>query len=114
MIDDEGKLYTFATSSRGGLGAIAQLARRYAQHRKRHPDVFPKITLRVGSYQHSNREFGRIKFPDFGPAGYVPKVGFYAALGRVRRGRWGDVTDCIGCEERQRAAEAARARVGIR
>jgi hypothetical protein len=47
MMDDQGELYTFTTSSRGGLGAIAHVARRYAQHRRRHPDVFPKITLRV-------------------------------------------------------------------
>jgi hypothetical protein len=80
MIDDRGELYTFTTSSRGGLGAIAQVARRYAQHRRRHRDVFPKITLRIGSYQHQNREYGRIKFPDFEPLGYAPKSEFYAAL----------------------------------
>jgi hypothetical protein len=33
-----------------------------------------------GSYQHANREFGRIKFPDFEPASYEPKSKFYEAL----------------------------------
>jgi hypothetical protein len=80
LLDEQGELYTFTTSSRGGVQAIAKLSRRYATHRRRHPDVFPLIELGVGSYQHSNKEFGRIKFPDFVPAGWVPKAPFHAAL----------------------------------
>jgi len=80
MLSEAGDLYTFTTSSRGGLNAIAYLARRYVNHRRRHPDVFPKVTLGVGSYQHANKEFGRIKFPEFAPAGYAPKTLFYDAL----------------------------------
>ena len=73
-------MFTFTTSSRGGIGAIADLARRYARHRKRHPDVFPLVALNVDSYQHKIRELGRIKFPVFEPAGYVPKTDMLAAL----------------------------------
>jgi hypothetical protein len=80
MMNEKGELFTFTTSSRGGISAIAGLARRYANHRKRHPDVFPLIALGVDSYQHPNREFGRIKFPVFAPAGYAPKKDFLAAL----------------------------------
>jgi hypothetical protein len=80
MMNEKGALYTFTTSSRGGLSAIAGLARRYANHRRRHPDVFPLIALGVDSYQHPNREFGRIKFPVFAPAGYEPKKRFLDAL----------------------------------
>jgi hypothetical protein len=77
---NEGELFTFTTSSRGGISAIAGLARRYANHRRRHPDDFPRIALGVDSYQHPNREFGRIKFPVFAPAGYEPKRKFLDAL----------------------------------
>ncbi len=80
LMNEKGELFTFTTSSRGGINAIAMLARRYANHRKRHPDVFPLIALGVDSYQHSNREFGRIKFPVFAPTGYAPKTQFLAAL----------------------------------
>ena len=80
MLNDTGELFTFTTSSRGGITAIAGLARRYANHRKRHPDVFPVISLRVDSYAHKNKEFGRIKFPVFAPAGYEPKAKFLEAL----------------------------------
>ena len=80
MMNEKRELFTFTTGSRGGIGAIAGLARRYANHRRRHPDVFPLIALSVDSYQHPNREFGRIKFPVFAPAGYAPKKDFLAAL----------------------------------
>src|SRR5262249_21270102 len=80
LMNDKGELFTFTTPSRGGLGAIADLARRYARHRKRHPGVFPVIALNVDSYQHKIRERGRIKFPVFEPAGYAPKTDFLAAL----------------------------------
>ena len=80
MMNEKDELFTFTTGSRGGISAIAGLARRYANHRRRHPDVFPLIALDVDSYQHPNREFGRIKFPVFAPAGYAPKAGFVAAL----------------------------------
>jgi hypothetical protein len=80
LMNDKGELFTFTTSSRGGIGAIADLARRYARHRKRHPNVFPVIALNVDSYQHKIRELGRIKFPVFEPGGYAPKTDFLAAL----------------------------------
>jgi hypothetical protein len=80
MMDENGELYTFTTSSTGGVAAVSNLVRRYGHHRKRHPDVYPIISLGVGSYQHGKKEYGRIKFPDFIPAGYEPKTQFLAAL----------------------------------
>jgi hypothetical protein len=79
-MDDKGELFTFTSSSRGRIGAIALLVRRYARHRKRHPEVFPLIKLSVDSYQHKIKELGRIKVPVFEPAGYVAKTDFLAAL----------------------------------
>jgi hypothetical protein len=79
MMNEKGALFTFATGSRGGISAIAGLSRRYANHRKRHPDVFPLIAIGVDSYQHPNREYGRIKIPVFAPAGYAPKKDFLDA-----------------------------------
>jgi len=76
LMNEKGELFTFTTSSRGGLGAIADLSRRYARHR----NVFPVIALNVDSYQHKIRELGRIKFPVFEPAGYAPKNDFLTAL----------------------------------
>jgi hypothetical protein len=59
----DGTLYTFTTSSRGGLGAVGDLSRRYGRHRQKHDDVFPIVALDVDSYQHNNKAYGRIKVP---------------------------------------------------
>jgi hypothetical protein len=80
MMDEGGNLFTFTTASRGGISAIAQLLKRYANHRKRHPNVFPLIALNVDSYQHKDRNLGRIQIPVFEPSGYAPKTDFLAAL----------------------------------
>jgi hypothetical protein len=80
MMDENGELYTFTTSSTGGVAAVSSLVRRYGHHRKHHSAVYPIITLGVGSYPHKKKEYGRIKFPDFIPAGYEPKAQFLAAL----------------------------------
>jgi hypothetical protein len=80
MMNDNGELFTFTTSSRGGINAIADLSRRHARHRAKHPNVFPLIALNVDSYQHKDPQLGRIKFPVFEPAGYLPKADFQAAL----------------------------------
>ena len=56
MMDENGELYTFTTSSarrpsdrrpiwHGAMGA----------HRRRHPDVYPIISLGVSSYQHQKK-----------------------------------------------------------
>jgi len=80
LMDADGGLFTFTTSSRGGLGAVGELVRRYARHRKNNPDVHPVVALRVGSYKHANKAYGIIKFPEFMPAGYEQKGRFAAAM----------------------------------
>ena len=80
LMDADGNLFTFTTSSRGGLGAVGELVRRYARHRKNNPDVHPLIALDCGSYKHANKAYGIIKFPEFTPAGYEQKGKFSAAM----------------------------------
>jgi len=76
---ETGELYTFTTSSRGGLNAIGVLSKTYGETRHLHPDEWPIIELGCGSYQHSNRAYGRIKFPTFGMVGWSPKDAVKAA-----------------------------------
>jgi hypothetical protein len=80
LMTQSGELFTLTTASRGGIAAIGDLCRRYTRHRKHHPDVLPMIALDVDSYQHKNREYGRIKFPKFTPMGWAPKSTFDSAL----------------------------------
>lgn len=73
-------LFTFTTSSRGGLNAIGELCKAYGKAMRQKPDEFPIISLGVGSYQHSNRSYGRIKFPILAVQGWSPKSEFAEAL----------------------------------
>jgi hypothetical protein len=70
---EDGQLYTFATSSTGGLSAIGTLCSTYGQDMRQHPDEWPIVELGVGSYAHNNKSYGRIKFPIFEPVGWTPK-----------------------------------------
>jgi hypothetical protein len=80
MMDEADNLLTFATSSRGGLSAVALLIRNYVTCRKKFPNDHLKVALGVDSYQHKNREYGRIKFPKFSVVGHTPKSAFNEAL----------------------------------
>jgi hypothetical protein len=71
--EDDGQIYTFATSSKGGLTAIGALCSTYGQAMRQHPDEWPIVELDVGSYAHSNKSYGRIKFPIFEVVGWAPK-----------------------------------------
>jgi hypothetical protein len=69
---DTSDLFTFATSTQGGLGAIGELSKVYGKHIRQAPDELPLIELGCGSYQHSNRSYGEIRFPIFKIVGWLP------------------------------------------
>ena len=85
----EGELFTFTTSSRGGLAPLLS-SRRYGRHRYKHPDVHPVIALDVDSYKRANKSYGIIKTPQFTPMGWEPKSKFNEALAAIGAGG-GDV-----------------------
>jgi hypothetical protein len=72
---DEG-IYTFATSSTGGRNTVFDVRKWYGQKMSQHPDDFPVVLLKVGSYMHSNKSFGRIKIPVLKPIGWCAKAVF--------------------------------------
>jgi hypothetical protein len=69
------EVFTFATTSRGGLGAIGELSKTYGKHLRQHPDEDPLIELDGGSYQHPIKSRGRIKFPIFRVVDWVATNG---------------------------------------
>jgi hypothetical protein len=81
MMAEDQELFTLTTSSRGGIGALATLARAYARRRVAHPGQFPVIELGVDAYQHSNSTYGRIKVPTLKVIGWEPKATFLKAAG---------------------------------
>jgi hypothetical protein len=69
-------LYTFATSSRGGLNAIGDLCKVYGQAMAQRPDEYPVIALGGSAYDSKNRAFGRIKVPTFKIVSWASKTVF--------------------------------------
>ncbi len=69
----DGEIYTFATASKGGRACIGELAKVYGKMSRQRPNEWPVIEIDVGSYQHRDRSFGRIKFPIFKIVDWVPK-----------------------------------------
>ena len=82
--DDDGELYTFTTSSRGGLNAVGDLCLKYGKMGRQKPNQYPVVKIGTGSYLHSNKAFGRIKYPTFTIVGWVPKAAF-ASIDEVER-----------------------------
>lgn len=70
---EEDELFTFATSSRGGLNAIADLCKVYGKAMRSRPDENPIVELGVDQYDHKDKRFGRIKIPIFTIVGWEPK-----------------------------------------
>jgi len=69
----DGKVYTFSTSSVGGRNALRDLCTDFANKRRQHAEKHPVIELGVDSYQHHNKQLGRIKTPTFVIVGWYPK-----------------------------------------
>jgi hypothetical protein len=74
FMDEYGELYTFTTSSKTGLNAVAKLAKEYGSQLAAHPDHWPVVQLAVSSYE--DRDFGRIPFPAFPLVGWFSKKDF--------------------------------------
>lgn len=54
---------TFVTSSKGGIGAIGELCKKYGKEMRTKVGQNPIVELGVDSYNHPNKQFGRIKTP---------------------------------------------------
>jgi N6-adenosine-specific RNA methylase IME4 len=63
--DDEPQVFTFTTTSNGGISALGKLALNHGQHQQRRPDEVPVIELRGGSYTNKKSEQGRTCVPIF-------------------------------------------------
>jgi hypothetical protein len=74
------RLFTFTTSSKGGIGALAKLAGAFGKHMRQRPDEFPVVALGASSYKHPDKSRGKIDFPVFEVLGWVDKGPSLAAL----------------------------------
>jgi hypothetical protein len=72
-ITDVANLYTFTTSSRGGIGAVGKLCSEYGKAMRERPEEWPVVALKSTAYDHPNKQFGRIKVPVLEVVGWEKK-----------------------------------------
>jgi len=77
---DDSELYTFTASSKGGLNALGDLCKAYGKALAQRPNEYPVISVGVSSYNHPNKEYGRIKVPTFTICGWASKSVFEEAV----------------------------------
>jgi hypothetical protein len=80
MVEPPNKLFTFTSSSRGGMSAIGELCKEYGRRLRQFPEEVPIVELDVGSYLHRDRSLGRIKFPIFKVTGWTDQRPLMALL----------------------------------
>jgi hypothetical protein len=72
----DGHLFTFSSSSEGGVRAVKRLVKYCLIHQRTVPaamaDHVPIVEINVGHYQHPNRQVGQIFFPILDVADWVP------------------------------------------
>jgi hypothetical protein len=83
LVDQGGTVYTFVTGSKGGEGALKELARVYGKRMRTHPDELPIITLAMESYRHANKQLGKIWVPVFAIAGWTAEKRLTKALAKA-------------------------------
>ena len=84
---EEEELYTFTTSSRGGINAIGELCNKYGKLERQKPNDYPVVEIGTGSYMHSNKAYGRIKYPTLTIVGWSPKKDFAEVHDRADRAK---------------------------
>ena len=77
---DSDKLFTFATSSRGGINALGALCKDFGKAMRAKPNDFPIVAIGSDSYRHPNKAYGKIHTPSFTITGWTPKAPVMAIL----------------------------------
>ena len=60
---ETGEEFLFATSTRGGIGAIGAFAKAYGTVYRQKPGKLPVVELRASDYAHPNKAYGRVDVP---------------------------------------------------
>src|SRR5438270_6564763 len=74
------ELFTFATTSKGGLGAVGQLCKPYGKMMRQQPDKIPLVKLGFGSYKPRDPARSRVKYPTFEVVGWTNKQPYLELL----------------------------------
>jgi len=71
---ETGDEFLFATSTRGGIGAIGACAKTYGTVYRQKPGKLPVVELQASDYAHPNKAYGRVDVPVFELVDWVDEV----------------------------------------
>src|SRR5262249_10171013 len=78
---DSFEVYTFSTGADGGRRrCIGPLSGEYGQRIRQHPGELPVVRPDQGSYLHTDRAIGRVKYPSLPVVKWVPGDEYIAAV----------------------------------
>ena len=81
---DATRVFTFSTNTDGGKRhAIGPLCKDYGSHVRQHPDELPIVRLDQGSYEHTDRSIGRVKYPEMPWVRWVKAEKYLAAISKA-------------------------------
>ena len=83
MVDQQGRVYTYVTGSKGGIQELKRLAGVYGKRVRAHPEEVPIVTLGMSSYRHPNKRLGKIFTPSFAIVGWTAQKRLLNALAQV-------------------------------
>jgi hypothetical protein len=78
-------LFTFTTSSKGGLSSLGQLCKTYGMKMRQRADQIPIVRLGFGSYKPRDPARSRVKFPMFEVVGWTEKQPYLDLLEQTGR-----------------------------
>ena len=64
-------LFTFSTSSKGGLSAIGELCKVYGKRVRSSPNEVPSVEFGMSSYQHPDPKVGEVRIPVLKIVGWI-------------------------------------------
>jgi hypothetical protein len=108
--DDEG-LFTFVTSSRGGISAIGMISKKYGRKIREDAEALPIVELNTDSYPHREKKFGDIDIPVFDIVGWATAADVEDATETVVEEtdeETGEVTEAKAAPEKTTATAARK------
>ena len=90
------ELFTFTTSSKGGLSALGELCKTYGKMMRQRPDHIPTVKLGFGSYKPRDPARSRVKFPIFDIVDWTDKQPY---LDLLERGPNGEPENALGIRQ---------------
>ena len=84
---ETGDEFLFATSTRGGIGAIGAFAKTYGTVYRQKPGKLPVIELQASDYAHPNKAYGRVDVPVFELVDWVDEVDLLSGEAGDRTGQ---------------------------